>query len=272
MTLPIDLVLVRHGESEGNLARSRSKRQDNSAFTEEFKARHSSLYRLTDRGREQARTAGEWIKTNILSDGEHFNRYYVSEYMRAKETAALLGLEEAEWLSENRVRERDMGQLDSISEDEKRRLFAAELAHKERESYYWRPVGGESIDDVVGRVRSILDSLHREESQGKVIIVCHGEVMRAFRVAIERMPTSRFHELDKDRPYGYTYNCQIHHWSRRNPETGEVGSYMNWFRSVCPWDLSLSTNAWEQVKRPRYSNEELLAQAEAVERLVDDTI
>jgi NAD+ kinase len=269
MTLPIDLVLVRHGESEGNLARARSKRQDNSDFTAEFMARHSSLYRLTDRGRMQAQAAGEWIRENV---GGEFDRYYVSEYVRAKETAGLLGLPEAEWLSENRVRERDMGQLDSISEEEKRRLFALELAHKEREPYYWRPVGGESIDDVVGRVRNILDSLHREESEGKVIIVCHGEVMRAFRVAIERMSTTRFHELDKARPFGYTYNCQIHHWSRRDPETGELGAYLNWFRSVCPWDLSKSSNVWEKVKRPRFSNEELLAQAEAIPRMVSEDL
>jgi broad specificity phosphatase PhoE len=268
MTLPIDLVLVRHGESEGNLARSRSKKQDNSDYTPEFRSRHSSLYRLTDKGREQAKVAGEWIKANI---DEKFDRYYVSEYIRAKETAALLGLPDAEWLSETRVRERDMGQLDSISEEEKRRLFAIEIEHKSRESYYWRPVGGESIDDVVGRVRNVLDSLHREESQGKAIIVCHGEVMRAFRVAIERS-TARFHDLEKQRPYGYTHNCQIHHWSRRDPTTGDLGTYLNWFRSVCPWDLSLSTNTWEKVKRPRYSNEELMAQVEALPRLVQDAI
>ena len=267
MTLPIDLVLVRHGESEGNAARARSKRLDDSAFTDAFRARHSSQYRLTDRGRRQARAAGEWIRTNI---GEDFDRYYTSEYVRAKETAALLGLPEAEWLSETRVRERDMGMLDSISEEEKRRMFAAELAHKERESYYWRPAGGESIDDVVARVRSMLDTLHREESQGKVIVVCHGEVMRAFRVAIERMGVEKFHELDRARPFGYTFNCQVHQWSRRDPQTGEVGAYMNWFRSVCPWDMSLSTNEWEKVERPRYSNEELLAQVEALPRLLDE--
>jgi hypothetical protein len=42
MTMPIDLVLVRHGESEGNAARRSSMDGDNSVFTEEFCSRHNS--------------------------------------------------------------------------------------------------------------------------------------------------------------------------------------------------------------------------------------
>jgi len=62
MTMPIDLVLVRHGESEGNVARRSSAAGDNSVFTEEFCGRHNSRFRLTDRGREQARAAGAWLR------------------------------------------------------------------------------------------------------------------------------------------------------------------------------------------------------------------
>ena len=94
MTMPIDLVLVRHGESEGNAARRFSTAGDNSVFTDEFCSRHSSRLRLTDQGREQARVAGSWLKKNI---GERFDRYLVSGYLRAMETAALLELPEAVW-------------------------------------------------------------------------------------------------------------------------------------------------------------------------------
>lgn len=69
---PLELVLVRHGQSEGNEAVARSQRGDLSAYTPEFKNKHSSTYRLTDKGIEQAKVAGHWIRENI---GDKFDRY-----------------------------------------------------------------------------------------------------------------------------------------------------------------------------------------------------
>lgn len=65
---PVDLVLVRHGESEGNLAQYRSKHGIEDDWKGEFGERHSSRYRLTDEGRKQAAFAGKWIKENIYSE------------------------------------------------------------------------------------------------------------------------------------------------------------------------------------------------------------
>ena len=86
MTMPIDLVLVRHGESEGNAARRSSIAGDNSVFTEEFCGRHSSRFRLTDRGREQARAAGTWLKEHL---GPRFDRYLVSGSRQAGRTPSI---------------------------------------------------------------------------------------------------------------------------------------------------------------------------------------
>lgn len=108
---PIDLVLVRHGESEGNIAQDQSKLGDDSLWEKEnFKNRHTSQYRcvncalllsavgrpllvlqpqcspymdlnrrLTDLGRKQAQTAGDYIRKHIT---KKFDRYYCSEYIR----------------------------------------------------------------------------------------------------------------------------------------------------------------------------------------------
>ena len=62
MTLPIDLVLVRHGQSEMNAAKRRSEAGDHSAFTKEFMERHSASFPLTDLGRRQAEQAGEYLQ------------------------------------------------------------------------------------------------------------------------------------------------------------------------------------------------------------------
>lgn len=48
-------------------------------YTPEFKRRHSSAYRLTDVGIDQAKVAGQWIRENI---GDRFDRYYTSEFVR----------------------------------------------------------------------------------------------------------------------------------------------------------------------------------------------
>src|SRR5437588_11845816 len=112
MTMPLDLVFVRHGESEGNVAFGHSHRGDVSHFTPGFLARHSSRWRLTERGVVQARTAGEWLRSHV---GAAFDRHYVSDYLRALETAAHLALPDALWYREFYLRERDWGIFDLMS-------------------------------------------------------------------------------------------------------------------------------------------------------------
>src|SRR3989344_3907849 len=47
---PLELVFVRHGESEGNVAVKAAERGDTSYFTPEFRKRHSSTWDLTKKG------------------------------------------------------------------------------------------------------------------------------------------------------------------------------------------------------------------------------
>lgn len=266
MTMPIDLVLVRHGESEGNLANKRSRKGDHSDFTEEFKSRHNSLWRLTDRGREQARMAGEWIKRNISGK---FDRYYASEYLRAMETAARLKMSGAVWYRDYYLRERDWGQLDVMSEEERNARFGDEIQRKKRDGFFWAPPGGESNANATLRVDRILDTLHRECALMKVLIVCHGEIMWGFRVRLERMPQSVYYDLHKSKDlFDKIHNCQVIHYSRKNPETGIIEPHLNWRRSVCPSDLSRSKNEWELVERPKFKNKDLMAEVNRVKRLI----
>ena len=98
-----ELVIVRHGESEGNVAFNRSVAGDHSLYSGIFLERHSSFWRLTDRGREQAQAAGAWMKQSLRTD---FDGYYTLEYLRAMETAALLELPAARWRPDVMLRER----------------------------------------------------------------------------------------------------------------------------------------------------------------------
>jgi len=132
--LPLNLVIVRHGESEGNIANRRSRKGDNSDFTPEFLNRHSTKLRLTDKGKVQAKMAGDWLKSQGL---DRFDGYYVSEYTRAVETAALLDLPDADWNMDFQLRERDHGQVDMLAVGEGRDtyfLYACEAIADQRQA------------------------------------------------------------------------------------------------------------------------------------------
>ena len=267
MTMPINLILVRHGQSEGNVATRRSKAGEHGDYAGEFMQRHNSLWRLTDRGIWQAKTAGEWIRDNI---GSTFGRYYTSEFLRAMETAHHLSLPEAQWFVDFNLRERDWGKFDHMSREERDARFSEELRNREIDSFYWRPPDGESIADLCLRVTRVLDTLHRECSNMDVVVVCHGEVMWAFRILLERLHQRQFNVLDASKhPHDRIHNCQVIHYTRENPIT-EKGSrpYLGWVRSICPSDLTLSPNEWVEINRRRYSNDELLAEAELTPRII----
>lgn len=268
--MPVDLVLVRHGQSEGNAANKRSYGGDHSAFTKEFLARHSSQFRLTDLGRQQAVAAGRWIKDNLGSGS--LDRCYVSEYIRAIETAALLGLNNESWRKESYLRERDDGQLDNISMEERFARFGNEMARRKRDGFFWAPPGGESMANLCLRVDRVLDTLHRECSDKRVIIVCHGEIMLAFRIRLERMSQGRYYELITSQdPFDRIHNCQIFHYTRRSRLRHTfLNPHYKIFRSICPTDLTLSRNEWEEIQRKMYTNEELLAEVNAIPCLVND--
>lgn len=270
MTMPIDLVLVRHGESEGNLAKDRAEAGDTEGFTQEFLDRHSSQFRLTSSGVAQAQAAGAWLKANGFA---RFDRYYASEYVRAFETAGHLGLDllpDQRWFLDFFLRERDYGQFDVMPYADRGKKFPGHVKHKERDGFFWKPPSGESMADVALRLGRLLDTLHRECSDKRVVVVCHGETMWAMRVRLERMTQSRFAQLDgSEAAHDRIHNCQIIHYTRRDPETGAMGRRYDWMRSICPWNEKLSSNVWTRIERPVYTNQDLLALAESKTRLID---
>lgn len=263
MALPLHLVLVRHGESVGNQANAASRAGDHSLFTAEFRKRHAAWWELTERGRAQAAVAGDWIRQNILGSGVVFDRLYTSSYTRAMETAALLGIDQAQWLISSDLRERSIGDMEAeiLSVPEMRERFAGPIAARDGAPYYWRPPNGESLADVALRLRQILGSLHRESATG-ALLVCHGEVMLTFHKTLTHMSDRALAEriASTDRHH-VIFNCQVHHYSRVDPQTGAVSPYLGWWRSVCPTNLEWSSNDWEAIERPRYSNDDLLRMA-----------
>lgn len=257
MPLPIDLLLVRHGTSEGNAAKRLSEKGDHAAI-KLLEGRHTASFRLTERGRRQAIQAGAWLRGEFWP-GPGFDRYYVSEYTRALETAGLLQLPGARWYTDFYISERDWGDLDVLPEDERNERFGKALQMRNAEPFFWAPPNGENFAHLCLRIDRMLATLARECSDKRVVIVCHGEVMWAFRIRLERMSQLLFKELHLSKEQKYKiHNCQVIHYSRRQEGSGKLEQYYNWMRMIRPTQTPVWQSDWQRIVRKNYTNEDLL--------------
>ena len=268
MAMPNNLVLVRHGESEGNVVTRAGQHGNLDFFTDEFRERPGHDWRLTERGIEQAQAAGLWITRFVLNQGaEHFDKFYVSPHRRTRETAAHLALANALWLQVPRLRERDWGDIESMSRAEFEELYPYNARKKRLDSLYWRPPGGESIAQVgETRVQRFFETLHREAEDQNVAVVTHGEWIWASRFELERMDHEQWSISEKDAAQKIK-NCQVVQFSRLDPETQNQSGKVLWVRSVTPWETPDSPGEWHEIERRGYTNQELMADVEQIPRL-----
>jgi len=188
---PKRIILVRHGESQGNMDKSLYETVPDYAID------------LTENGRAQARAAGEEI-TELIESGTV--RAYVSPWHRTRQTfteiAEVLGERLVKATEDPRLREQDWGHLQTPE--------ALEAIRDQRDSYgtfYYRIPDGESAADVYDRVSTFLETLHRDFAQPdfpeNVLIVTHGVTLRAFLMRWFHWPVEFYENV-------------------RNPKNGEV--------------------------------------------------
>jgi broad specificity phosphatase PhoE len=161
---PGRLILVRHGESEGNQARRFSPNPD---------------IGLTPAGVEQARETGRAIARRFRP-----TRIVASSYRRARLTAEIIARElghAGDVLVEHDLRERAIGELAG-------QPYSAMRDHPEYsiECFWeWRPKGGESLIDVRERAAPVLVRLTAAHPGEDVVVVSHGGVMLALCAFVE---------------------------------------------------------------------------------------
>jgi broad specificity phosphatase PhoE len=150
------LVLVRHGETEGNAARQLLGRAESP---------------LTDRGRSDAAALGAALGP--------VGRLVSSPLGRARDTAGALGLDLPLDIDDRWI-EVDYGELEG------RALGAvpAELWSRWRADPTFVPPGGESLADVGVRVRAACDELFGRDGEGAraeadVVVVSHVSPIKA---------------------------------------------------------------------------------------------
>jgi broad specificity phosphatase PhoE len=149
------LVLVRHGESEGNVTRI-------------FTTTPVTLA-LTELGRKQAREAAA-----VIESISNPRIVIASPYVRARDTGAIIAevlnlpFEIREGLHERETGEFAGKPYESILEAE---------GYDPSQPWTWVPPGGESYEHVRARVGPILDELAARFSEDDVVVVSHGGVM-----------------------------------------------------------------------------------------------
>lgn len=174
-----NILLIRHGESEWNKL---------NLFTG-FKN-----VELSEQGIEEANKAGQNFKELNLK----FDLVFTSELKRAQETAKIILNNLDQWDDLNsqkkiiesfNLNERDYGDLTGLNKKETAEKFGDEQVHKWRRGYSDQPPNGESLEDVVNRVKNyfdsdILPSINNSENSN-ILIAAHGNSLRALLIVMK---------------------------------------------------------------------------------------
>lgn len=216
---PDALWLVRHGESAGNVASAAAEAAGQARI--DIATRDMDVP-LSERGEQQAKALGAWIGGQ--PDDQRPTAVLASPYMRACQTAevamAAAGLGDVEISVDERLREREFGQLDRLTragimdrypDEAERRNFLGK--------FYYRPVGGESWADVVLRLRSVIDTVARDYCGERLVIVTHQVVVLMFRYLLERMREAEVLEIDREVEVA---NCSLTTYEY-DPDAGRRG-------------------------------------------------
>lgn len=217
------LVIVRHGQSERNVAKEQAKAAGTSVVWASGVRDVDTP--LTPLGVQQAIATGQFLSK------DSFDVIFSSPYMRTLQTSQHI----AEQLPavpriilEERIREIEFGVLDGLTHQGVRERYPEEWARREREGKYWyRPPGGESRPDVALRVHSFLGTLTRDYRQRKVLVVCHSVVVLIFRRLLERWDEAKYMEVDSEDD---VLNCGITTY-RYDPETHRLN--LDCYNTIC---------------------------------------
>jgi len=193
-----ELLLVRHGESEANVAAAEASAAG--ALRIAVPARDADV-ELSAAGIAQAEALGR--RLGGLAPDEAPEALWVSPYRRARQTASIAldraGLTLPTTVDE-RLRDRELGILDTLTwqgveqlhpEEAQRRLFLGK--------YYHRPPGGESWVDVAQRLRSALRDI-ADSGASRVLVVSHDAVVMLFRAVLEGIEEAELLELSRTDP------------------------------------------------------------------------
>ena len=172
------LVLLRHGQSQWNLENRFTGWKD---------------IGLSENGELEAKNSGRLIREKKIP----IDVVYSSELKRAIDTA-IIAMKEANYnhLFNNdelimkksiSVNERDYGDLTGLNKQETAEKYGKEQVQIWRRSYGVNPPGGESLKNVVERVKPYFESTMKKNLENKknILLSAHGNSLRALFLILD---------------------------------------------------------------------------------------
>jgi broad specificity phosphatase PhoE len=217
---PQDIWLVRHGQSSGNVARDQAEAAKGLLIDI---AERDVDVPLSDLGVRQSQALAGWFAA--MPEEEQPNVVLHSPYLRAAETARIVkqGIDPESLLAatvDERLREKEFGILDRLTTHGIAKHYPALYEQRKHVGkFYFRPPGGESWCDVILRLRSVLDTITREYSRERVLIVGHQVTVNCLRYLLERLDEATILEYDRS---GDVPNCSVTSY-RFDPTLGKRG-------------------------------------------------
>ena len=189
------LVLVRHGQSEWN---------EKNLFTGWRDPE------LTQKGAQEARNAGR----ELLGQEYVFDVMYTSALRRAQETGRIIleemGLTDIVTVRDQRLNERDYGDLSGLNKDDARERWGDDQVHVWRRSYDTPPPGGESLKDTANRVLPYFEEviLPNLVAGKNILVAAHGNSLRALIMKIESISPLEIVKLEIDTGKPIYFSCE----------------------------------------------------------------
>ena len=189
---PKRIILVRHGESEGN-----------AEGTSYETVPDYGLY-LTEKGKEQARRAGHEINELIGTESIYS---YISPFHRTRQTFAqiesVLGDKNVKVIEDPRIREQDWGNLRSFEEEKKIMIERGEYG-----IFYFHIKDGESGANVFDRTSTFFETVHRDfkkpDYPQNTLVVTHGVTLRVLLMRVLNWSVEEFESVDNPK------NCELY--------------------------------------------------------------
>jgi len=219
---PRRLMIIRHGQSTQNVALDLMQDNLEEVLKQQKEIRDQDI-ELTETGVQQA------IQTGIyLSETNHFDICFASPYMRTMQTANNIidniGYD-LKIFQDFRIREKEFGRLHGYSKAEIQEKYPEEYEDRKRDGkFYYRLPRGENYLDVMTRVHSFLDKLHRDHAGEDVLVVTHQVPYLIFRSLFQHLSEKETLNL------GDAPNCGIEEFlidTKRKPEGKLVLSKFN---------------------------------------------
>lgn len=200
-----DLILLRHGESQWNLENRFTGWVD---------------VPLSEKGREEARRAGEKLKDfSFLLDVA-----YTSVLLRAVDTLKIvlevLGKNGLPVIQDAALNERHYGDLQGLNKAETAKKYGEKQVHIWRRSFDVAPPKGESLKDTAARTLPYFEKhIMTDLRAGKnVLVSAHGNSLRSIVMQIEKLTPAQVVvlEIPTGVPIFYQFSVNLSKFKRQD--------------------------------------------------------